>query len=139
MLRELIAQALAMGVYEKRHLADHYCELVVFSKDIGSWNTVLGRALGGPTKPAGTKPSRQDLLIAQPHGGISKDQVLYGKQSDAGLVSAMLWPWSDGEHITLKLFLAPPSGDSAPGSGEAAAKEQAGGGLLSGLLGFFRR
>jgi hypothetical protein len=37
-------------------------------------------------------------------GGIRSEQVLYFLQVEEDCLFAMLWPWRDGEHITLKIF-----------------------------------
>jgi len=36
-------------------------------------------------------------------GGIRGDQTLYFISDADGIILAMLWPWGDGSHITLKL------------------------------------
>ncbi len=37
-------------------------------------------------------------------GGIRSGQALYFLKGQESILFAMLWPWQDGEHITLKIF-----------------------------------
>ena len=42
----------------------------------------------------------------EPYGGIRGNQVLYFSKRPDFYLFAMLWPWQDGAHITLKVFCA---------------------------------
>jgi hypothetical protein len=92
-----------MNVYENRYNSEHYCELVFFSKDSSLWVDSLSTHFGPPQKPSGKAPSHEEIDLAEPFGGIRKNQTLFVKKDDMRTVIAMFWPWSDGAHITLRI------------------------------------
>jgi hypothetical protein len=101
-----IAEKLAgLEVYEKRSVSDDFCEMVFLKKDIVKWDEVLSRELGPAVKPLGEAPTKEDTALTEAYGGIFKNQVLYKKNADDHLIVAMLWPWQDNTHITLKMFI----------------------------------
>ena len=102
---DILLQAKDLGVYERRSLSTEYCELVFFSKDLGSWYGILESVLGGPRKPPGSEPTTSDLDLTHRTGGIRVNQTLFEKDFDGETVIAKFWPWDDGEHITLKMAL----------------------------------
>ncbi|HNX91729.1 MAG TPA: hypothetical protein PKY78_09330 [Candidatus Omnitrophota bacterium] len=102
-LVEILEKCNALGIAEKRNIAEDYCEIVFLAKEIDEWNTVFSGIFGPAVKPKGTKPTRQDSEITSEFGGIYTNQVLYKKGFDEGTVIAMFWPWQDGNYITLKI------------------------------------
>lgn len=103
LIKAIIEKKGALEVYEERSVADDYCELVFYAKDADGWNAVLSEVMGPPVKPAGENPSREDQRITKKHQGIFKNQTLYRKDADGTTTIAMLWPWQDGQLITLKV------------------------------------
>ena len=88
---------------ETRVIDEDYIEAVILVSQYPAWKTDLIEFLGGPLKDAGIKPSAEHTDIANPYGGIHADQVLFASEKKGKSIVAMLWPWQDGKHITLKL------------------------------------
>ena len=102
-LKEFAQRIAGLNVYQIREEGDDYHERVIFSADIQEWNTILEEILGPAVKPAGVAPSGTDLALCQIYGSIMTNQVLYRKAFGDGTILAMLWPWQDGTHTTLKI------------------------------------
>ncbi len=104
-LREIIEKCSMLGVYDERYITDEYSELVFYNKEIHEWNQILADILGPAIKPAGAKPTKDDLHLTKDYGGIWVDQTLFKKVFDDVTVIAMFWPWQDDIHTTLKMTL----------------------------------
>ncbi len=100
---EIMLQAKDLGVYERRSLSPEYCELVFFSKDLDAWHKILSSSLGEPRKKPGMEPTESDLDITRKTGGIWANQTLFEHQFEGKTMIAKIWPWDDGEHMTLKM------------------------------------
>ena len=103
MLKDIITQFDALDIREKRSITDAYCELVFYSKDIDRWNNICSDLFGKAVKPAGAKPTKDDLSLAEKYGGIFANQVLFKKDFGNFIVIVMFWPWQDATHTTLKM------------------------------------
>ena len=103
MLKDIAEQFNALEIYENRSLTDKYCELVFYSRDMDQWHRICTGIFDEAKKPAGVKPTKEDLSLAEKYGGIFIDQVLYKKDFDDSMIIAMFWPWQDTTHITLKI------------------------------------
>ncbi|NTV52833.1 MAG: hypothetical protein HGA76_07475 [Candidatus Firestonebacteria bacterium] len=102
--REILAQCRELKLSECRQVNDEYAEVVIFSQDWAQWQGILENLLGPAVKPAGRKPEAVHEALANPRGGVKKDQILFNKKfEDRGIV-ALLWPWQDQIKITLKIF-----------------------------------
>ena len=104
-LKEILAKCSGLDVHEERAAEEGYSELVFFSKDTEAWLKVLAQDLDAPVKPAGTEPTAEHSKLTDDFGGIFANQVLFKKDFDNSTVLAMLWPWQDKTHTTLKLAL----------------------------------
>ena len=102
-LKEFSQRIAGLDVYQVREVSDDYQELVIFNADIQKWSVVLEGILGPPVKPPGVAPSGTDLVLCQIYGSIMKNQTLYRKAFGDATILAMLWPWQDGTHTTLKI------------------------------------
>lgn len=102
-LQEIIDRLGISHVHEVRHITDEYGELVVDNKDIEEWNRRFSDILGSPIKPAGVRPSKDDLNLTKNYGGIWASQTLFKKEYDDFTLIAMYWPWQDGAHVTVKM------------------------------------
>lgn len=105
MLKKIIEKCSTLNIYEKRSVTDKYCELVFYSKDTNKCNKIFTEIFGQATKPAGTKPTKDNMRLVKDYGGISANQTLFNKDFDNATVIAMLWPWQDGVFTTLKIAL----------------------------------
>lgn len=130
MIRDIAKTFQGLKIDENRALRDDYAEMVFLNKDMGAWDAKLAESLGPVVKPIDVKPTAADSAVTASFGGIQAGQALYRKDIADGTVIAMLWPWRDNEHTTLKLALvkgaaapasAPPSAATAASSGVPAA------------------
>ncbi len=103
-LKDILANCSTLSVYEERSATEEYYELVFYSKDVEEWEGKLAEAMGGVAKPAGAKPTREQLAATQDLGGLWVDQTLFIGEKDGTSVIAMFWPWQDKTHVTLKLM-----------------------------------
>ncbi len=104
-LKEIMEKCSTLVIDEKRCVNDEYIEIVFYNREMDAWNEMFTDILGSAVKPAGTKPSKDDLSLTENHGGIHKDQTLFKKEFDNSAVMAMFWPWQDDTHTTLKVVL----------------------------------
>ncbi len=102
-LDQILSQCSHLKVCETRTNSDVYKELVFLNQESGQWDQVLSEVLGPAVKPAGTPPSQEYSEMTEQYGGIYDDQVLYFKKFEQVTILAMLWPWQDGSHTTLKI------------------------------------
>jgi hypothetical protein len=102
-LDDILQSAQDLGVYERRSVSAEYCELVFFSKDVDRWYGILSSVLGEPRKPSGQEPTASDLDLTNHTGGIRANQTLFEKEFGEETVIAKIWPWDDGDHMTLKM------------------------------------
>jgi len=102
-LKEIIEKCSKLGVYERRYVTDDYDGLVFYNRELDKWNKIFTAILGPSIKPAGVKPTKDDLRLTKDYGGINDNQTLFKKGFDDATVIAMFWPWQDGVHATLKM------------------------------------
>ena len=102
-IKEIIGKFSSLNVAEQRSVSDEYAELVFFNKDSEQWNKALTDIFGPALKPAGAKPSKEVLALTEDFGGIFDNQSLFKKELGGSLALAMLWPWQDDSHTTLKI------------------------------------
>lgn len=99
---DLLKQVLTIRCQETRSQQSDYCEIVLAAADIASLNSVLQSYFGPPLKAGGVTPSAEAMRCAKSHGGIQGNQTLYFNRETSEL--AMLWPWGNGQSVTLKLI-----------------------------------
>ena len=104
-LKEIIEKCGRLSVREKRCITDEYGELVFYNREIDEWNKTFADIFGPAIKPAGSKPTEDDLDLTRDYGGIWIDQTLFRKNFDGVTIIAMFWPWQDAIHTTLKMAL----------------------------------
>lgn len=104
MIEALYEKFKQLKIDETREVSDDYLELVFYSDDLAMWHEVLKDAFGQPHKPVGEKPTKEISKITKQFGGVFGNQTFYMKKDGGQNIGAMLWPWQDDEHITLKVF-----------------------------------
>lgn len=104
-IKDMLEKCSALDICENRCCTDQYAELVFENRQKNKWDRLLEDSLGPAVKPAGIEPTAEYLESTKPYGGIFKDQVLYRKEFGDNIIMAMLWPWQDRIHTTLKLVL----------------------------------
>jgi len=99
---DLKAKAKALGFETLRTESDTYFEVVLLKAKLSDYNCALQGILGKISWPS-DRPLTANIkaAIAQ-HGSVTPGQTLYSMQEGKHILFAMLWPWSDQEHITLK-------------------------------------
>lgn len=81
---------------------DNYFEAVVAKNELLKVTACLEKFFVSPILPS-QLPSASKKTLKQ-FGGIMQGQTLYFKNYDSDNVIAMLWPWSDGVHTTVKII-----------------------------------
>ncbi|MFH1996535.1 MAG: hypothetical protein ABIJ27_06005 [Candidatus Omnitrophota bacterium] len=102
-LKEIVEKCVLLKIDEERFVSEAYYEVVFFMKDTDAWKTAIAGVFGAAAKPAGIRPTKDDLLLTKEFGGIHDNQTLFKKELNGMMVIAMFWPWADGAHITLKV------------------------------------
>jgi hypothetical protein len=103
---EFLREVRALSFEQVRTDTDEFLEAVITVDRLDSLNDILLRFFGQAVKPAGIRPSRELLSYTVSYGGIRQDQTLFYVESEENLQFAMLWPWSDGDHVTVKVIKA---------------------------------
>jgi hypothetical protein len=100
---ELKSQIKSCKFDETRVDNNAFFEAVVGKANLEALNAKLSSIFGPPALPSGNKLSAEANDIVQHHGGVMAGQTLYFTHIDSAPVFAMLWPWGDKEHITVKI------------------------------------
>ncbi|MEI6631062.1 MAG: hypothetical protein WCL25_00400 [bacterium] len=97
-----------VGFETSRADNENYLEIVIVKDKLSELILRLDNLFGPPQNQS--SPQAQKAI--KEFGGIIKGQTLYFWHEDSSFIFAMLWPWQDGEHITIKmakgLFLLEP-------------------------------
>jgi len=80
-----------------------FFEAVLTKKDLPALTLKLDSFFDKPVFPAEKPLSEQAQAIAADFGDVMDGQTMYFKQEEKVGVFAMLWPWGDKDHITLKV------------------------------------
>lgn len=104
-LQAILDKITHINIEEKRTIADDYSELVFLNKDLEELLRIFTEFFGPPEKQQGAKPSKHILRLTQNYGGIRDNQVFYKKIDADIIIIAMLWPWQDNIHTTLKMAI----------------------------------
>jgi hypothetical protein len=91
------------GIKTIRTDDDNYFEAVVVKERLGQLIQRLESVFGSPAWPCEKELSGKTSEIIENFGGIRDGQTLYLRQEKDFYIFAMLWPWSDGVNITLKI------------------------------------
>jgi len=82
---------------------DRYFEGFLAADQLPHLVSALEKFFGPPAVPGSKELSEQAREIAAEFGGIWSGQTFYFHSHENRAFFAMLWPWADKEHITLKL------------------------------------
>ncbi len=100
---ELLEEVKKIEFREKRAEMPGFLEFVVSKESLSPLTGTLEIFFGHPFKPANQSPSHEASTYSAPYGGIQKNQTLYYREADGATHCALLWPWSDGKLITVKI------------------------------------
>ncbi|MDD5194810.1 MAG: hypothetical protein PHQ96_03930 [Candidatus Omnitrophica bacterium] len=79
-------------------------EAVLIKSELAVLTVQLASFFGSPLFPSKTKLSKEISQEIEVFGGIMAGQTLYFLSRDGDTIFAMLWPWQDNQHITLKII-----------------------------------
>jgi len=82
---------------------DNYFEAVVKRICLKDAVCLLERIFGLPAWPSSNKLSNCAKKVIKDFGGLRSGQTLYLLNEEGLSIFAMLWPWQDGERITVKI------------------------------------
>jgi len=82
---------------------ENYFEAVIGHARLGEMVRVLEGIFGAPAWPSDKKLLRDTEKLIKDVGGLRKGQTLYVLNEEGCSMFAMLWPWQDGERITMKM------------------------------------
>jgi hypothetical protein len=82
---------------------EKYFEVVISHTRLEGVVRVLESVFGTPAWPSGKKLSKDTEKLIKEAGGLRKGQTLYFLTKEEYSAFVMLWPWQDGERITIKM------------------------------------
>jgi len=82
---------------------ESYFEAVIGRARLEGVVRALEGIFGAPAWPSGNKLLKDTEMLVKNLGGLRKGQTLYLLNKEGCASFAMLWPWQDGERITLKM------------------------------------
>jgi hypothetical protein len=92
-----------VGFETLRTDSDNFFEAVVIKEELDKLNERLKNFFGEPAWPSKDKLSLSAQETIKGFGGIMPGQTLYFKSEGRDSTFAMLWPWQDGRHTTIKI------------------------------------
>ena len=101
--KELRMKVEGIGFEKVRSNTDDFFEAFLPVDKLPDLISVLETLLGPPAIPNSKGVSQPVQQIAEEYGGIWAGQTFYYQAQEDRALFAMLWPWADKEHITLKL------------------------------------
>jgi len=84
--------------------SDNNFEAVVVKGEMGKIIELFESFFGSPVFPSKNRLSKEILQAIASYGGIMSGQTLYYWRQGSATLFAMLWPWKDGEHTTVKII-----------------------------------
>lgn len=100
---QLLEKVKQLKLQEIRKDSMNLLEVVVSIESLKQVCSVLESYFGVPFKPAGKKPNAEIQKKTASLGGIRENQTLYFVEEKGIFNCAMLWPWSDGKLVTIKI------------------------------------
>lgn len=88
---------------QTRRESEDYLEMVMFHESLPELKKIFDNYFGPAIKPYGKAPDPASQEISTPYGGVAQDQTLYHTVRDNAPQVAMIWPWSDGKRVTVKI------------------------------------
>ena len=83
---------------------DNYFEAVILKEELAKLTVRLENFFGTPAWPSKERLSFSVQEKIRGFGGIMPGQTLYYRRKENDTVFAMLWPWKDGERVTVKII-----------------------------------
>ena len=83
---------------------DNFFEGVIIKEELDKINSQLKNLFGEPVFPSKNRLTYKVQETVDGLGGVMPGQTLYYNDSGRESILAMLWPWKDGERITVKII-----------------------------------
>lgn len=81
-----------------------YFEVVITKEELNKLKKILESFFGTAIFPSENKLPSEISQTISPFGAIWPGQTLYYSNDTENTVFAMLWPWQDNQHTTLKII-----------------------------------
>ncbi|MDP3731963.1 MAG: hypothetical protein Q8R31_02885 [Candidatus Omnitrophota bacterium] len=92
-------------VFDKLRVdSDNHFEAVIVKNELANLTVTLQRLFGSPAWPSQKRLLPRIQKIIKSFGGIRPGQALYFWSQGKDTIFAMLWPWEDGYHTTVKII-----------------------------------
>jgi hypothetical protein len=101
---ELLNKVAKIQCEERRTVTADYCEVVVSTDQLKELKEILSAYFGSPQKMQGGQFSSEAEQHAEAYGGVRTGQTMYFRDLASGLELALLWPWSRGMSLTVKII-----------------------------------
>ncbi|MBF0531922.1 MAG: hypothetical protein HQL23_02375 [Candidatus Omnitrophica bacterium] len=101
---DLFQKIQAIPSVEKRACQENYVEIVLTRAGVDTLTPSLLAYFGLPLKPPGQPPCHESLNYSTPYGGIQSNQTMFARKNETGAELVLLWPWGNGENITVKII-----------------------------------
>lgn len=101
---ELITEIRAVPCVTLRADNEDSFEAVILNNSVGELCVKLEKFFGQPAMPSKNKLSDKIEKTIKLFGGINSGQTLYFCSEGDNAIFAMLWPWQDKTHTTLKII-----------------------------------
>lgn len=101
---ELRTKIKKLRLEERRLDEPQALEVVLEAGQLPALTQILEGYFGCALKKPGERPSRELAKVADTYGGIRQNQSLYYRKDENSSSIAMIWPWSDGLLVTLKVY-----------------------------------
>lgn len=102
--RQIKEEIKRVGLKDTDTDCDNLFEGIVRKEKVGKVTRKLEDFFGEPAWPSKSRLSLQMENLIKQYGGIMQGQTLYLSSKQNEVVFAMLWPWKDGEHTTVKII-----------------------------------
>jgi hypothetical protein len=83
---------------------DNFFEGVIIKEELNKLNSQLKSLFGEPVYPSKNRLAYKVQQTVDGLGGVTAGQTLYYNDSGRESILAMLWPWKDGQRITVKII-----------------------------------
>lgn len=101
---ELIKELKGINFDTVRNGSDACFEAVFLNNESANLIAVLEKFFGPSAYPSKDALAGEITEIVNEYGGIMSGQTLYFLKQEDGIALAMLWPWRDARHTTLKII-----------------------------------
>jgi len=101
--QELLDELKKIPSLESRMENTNNTEFVIDNQYVMNAHVIFQKFFGEDFKAPGEDPTTEDKRHSARWGGIREDQTLYYHESEGSRQCAMLWPWSDGYRVTVRI------------------------------------